>query len=273
MSVPPPPSPSAEVIPFPEQERYFKVRRSFVQSFDFMAMPSHAQAIYFHMSANFNGWNNGRIEFSQRNAEAAAHISGRTARRELKRIEDAGFAVRTFKGSFDFKTGAAKPSTWYLPEFDRKLPTGQQGPQDHLPTGHHEPDLPATRAPISRITTSKKEQERKEVSQDPAFGGGDPCSQWGADSKSPSPSGTPKNSSELAFVGEVIRVSRYQVAKWEAAFPMVPDVVADLAKADAYYAEHPPPDGKWFFQAASWLERTHRKNLESRAREIDEDSF
>jgi hypothetical protein len=130
MRCPLPPSLNAKVIPFPEQERYFKVRRSFVQSPDFMAMPSHAQAIYFHMSAKFDGWNNGRIEFSQRDAEAAAHISSRTARRELKRIEDAGFAVRTFKGSFNLKTGAAIPSTWYLPEFDRKLPTSHQGLQD-----------------------------------------------------------------------------------------------------------------------------------------------
>jgi hypothetical protein len=35
--------------------------------------------------------------------------------------------------------------------------------------------------------------------------------------------------------------------------------MAELQKADDYYAETPPKDGKWFFPVSRWLARAHNE--------------
>lgn len=70
---------------------------------------------------------------------------------------------------------------------------------------------------------------------------------------------------EYAFVGNVIRLKQEQFEQWETTFWGIPDMPAELAKADAYYTENPPQGGKWFFPVSRWLEREHRKAAEARA--------
>lgn len=61
----------------------------------------------------------------------------------------------------------------------------------------------------------------------------------------------------LSFVGRVIRLKADDFERWRQAYPGVPDMVAELTKADDYYSENPPKDGKWFFPVSRWLERVH----------------
>jgi hypothetical protein len=65
--------------------------------------------------------------------------------------------------------------------------------------------------------------------------------------------------SELAFVGKVIRLKSADFEKWRKNYPGVPDMVAELTKADDYYAENPPDGGKWFFHVSRWLAKAHEE--------------
>lgn len=62
---------------------------------------------------------------------------------------------------------------------------------------------------------------------------------------------------EYAFVGRVIRLDQDQIDRWSEAYPNIPDLNAELTKADDHYAENPPADGKWFFKVSRWLEKAH----------------
>lgn len=63
---------------------------------------------------------------------------------------------------------------------------------------------------------------------------------------------------DLAFVGRIIRLKADQFERWRKAYPGVKDMLAELTKADDYYSENPPDDGKWFFKVSKWLEKAHR---------------
>lgn len=62
---------------------------------------------------------------------------------------------------------------------------------------------------------------------------------------------------DYAFIGHIIKVKPKDMEAWRRAYPAVPDMVAELAAADAYYREHPPKDGKWFFPVSTWLKKAH----------------
>ncbi len=61
-----------------------------------------------------------------------------------------------------------------------------------------------------------------------------------------------------AWTGRVIRLTTEDLDQWRANYPNVPDFEAELQKADDYYADQPPPNGKWFFPVSKWMERAHR---------------
>lgn len=63
---------------------------------------------------------------------------------------------------------------------------------------------------------------------------------------------------DFAFVGKIIRLKADDFARWRKAYSAIPDFIAELTKADDYYSENPPPDGKWFFPVSKWLEKAHR---------------
>jgi uncharacterized protein YdaU (DUF1376 family) len=66
---------------------------------------------------------------------------------------------------------------------------------------------------------------------------------------------------DMAFVGQVIRLKAKDFQRWRVAYSAIPDLAAELTKADAYFVDHPPKDGKWFFPASKWLERGHTERL------------
>jgi hypothetical protein len=68
----------------------------------------------------------------------------------------------------------------------------------------------------------------------------------------------------FAFVGKVVRLTVEDFGRWAAAYDAVPDLMAELTKADAYYSENPPADGKWFFPVSKWLDRAHADALKAK---------
>ena len=65
-----------------------------------------------------------------------------------------------------------------------------------------------------------------------------------------------------AWQGQVIHLSQAQLDSWRRSYPHIPDLQAVLQKADDYYAENPPPDGKWFFRVSRWLGEDNAKHAE-----------
>lgn len=64
---------------------------------------------------------------------------------------------------------------------------------------------------------------------------------------------------DFAFVGKTIKLKVKDFDRWQKAYSAVPDFIAELTKADDYYTENPPDDGKWFFPVSRWLEKAHRE--------------
>jgi len=77
---------------------------------------------------------------------------------------------------------------------------------------------------------------------------------------------------DFAFVGRVVRLKSDQFEKWRQAYHQIPDLVAELTKADDYYSEHPPKDGKWFFLVSRWLEKAHEDALKPKRAQDDRDA-
>lgn len=75
---------------------------------------------------------------------------------------------------------------------------------------------------------------------------------------------------EMAFIGRVIRLKAEDFARWQKRYHAIIDLPAELTKADDYYFEHPPTDGKWFFPVSRWLERAHRDALKGKSTRYDE---
>jgi len=92
--------------------------------------------------------------------------------------------------------------------------------------------IPTTQMPEARSQKTESRKEEKET-------------RGGADAP------------ELAFVGKVITLSRPDFDRWRKAYSGF-DMMAELTKADDFYAESPPPGGKWFFPVSSWLQRAHK---------------
>lgn len=62
----------------------------------------------------------------------------------------------------------------------------------------------------------------------------------------------------FGFEGVVTRWDQKTLTKWRKDFPAV-DLDATLRVMDAYYADNPRPDGKYFFPAQKWLEKENRE--------------
>jgi hypothetical protein len=96
-------------------ERFLALRYWLLESQAWRSLPGNARALYIEIAARYNGSNNGRIPYSVREAIIALHISGATASRLLKVLQDLGFIVCTKKGAFSMKA-SREASEWRLTE-------------------------------------------------------------------------------------------------------------------------------------------------------------
>lgn len=89
----------------------------------------------------------------------------------------------------------------------------------------------------------------------------------GKEGKGKEEGGADAPATDFAFVGHIVRLTWRDFERWKESYHAVPDIIAELRAADAYYAENPPKDGKWFYPVSSWLKRVHDRVMEERRKE------
>ena len=113
--------PSSTVVPFEPKRsgRFLRLSHDVLHSWQWKRLHAKPRCLYIELASRFTGFNNGLIEFSNRDAAAALHCSQPTACRAFHALERLGFIVCTKRGSFSLKTRQAKgKSTWRLPAYD-----------------------------------------------------------------------------------------------------------------------------------------------------------
>ena len=78
---------------------------------------------------------------------------------------------------------------------------------------------------------------------------------------------------DFVFVGDVVRLTKRDFQRWREVYSAVPDLLAEIAAADAYYRDHPPKDGKWFFPVSKWLKTAHEDALAKKSPDDDTTKF
>jgi hypothetical protein len=118
--------------------RFVRLRHDLLNSPAWQNLPPGPRALYIEIAGRHDGRNNGRIPYSERDGAAALRADRRTVRRWFDQLEEPGIAVRTSRGSFDFKAKEGKASLWYLPDLDGNA--SNRTPQLRS-TGHNNPQL------------------------------------------------------------------------------------------------------------------------------------
>lgn len=104
---------SADVITFqpkPRRERYIALTYSFYDSSAFQALHPTPRALYVDMARRHNGFNNGGIPYSVREACQRLHIGRMTACRAFRALQQLGLIVCTKRGSLKTR----QSSEWKL---------------------------------------------------------------------------------------------------------------------------------------------------------------
>ena len=172
--------------------------------------------------------------------DTIAQLTGRnrtTVWRSIKRLKKAGLitAIRVGRGRY-----AHNRYSFTLPKDDLKIaPTHTLNPSNGC-SGAISMVAPAHNEPLIEPLNSSRGASRT----------------GGIENK-----GAIKN---YAWQGQIVRLSQAQLDKWRASYPYIPDLEAVLQKADDYYAENLPPEGKWFFRVSRWLEEENAKHAERR---------
>ena len=75
---------------------------------------------------------------------------------------------------------------------------------------------------------------------------------------------------DYAFVGKLVKLTYDDFVRWKKTYSAIPDLMAELEAADAYYHQNPPADGKWWFVVSNWLKREHAKLVKAEQEARDE---
>jgi hypothetical protein len=64
---------------------------------------------------------------------------------------------------------------------------------------------------------------------------------------------------KYAYEGTVIKLTQADYDRWREAFWFLPDMEAELDRADEYYAQHPHKQRTWFQRVSNWLAAENEK--------------
>jgi hypothetical protein len=98
------------------KERFVKLMHWMLSGAAWCALTPAARALYVELAQRYNGFNNGEIAMSVREAAWLLHIAKDTASKTFHELEEKGFIKRNVCGSFNWKLKHA--TTWILTEFD-----------------------------------------------------------------------------------------------------------------------------------------------------------
>ncbi len=103
--------------------RFLKLDHWILKTPAWQSLPPASRALYVELAQRYNGYNNGEISMSVREAAGLLHIAKDTATKSFHELEEKGFIRRNVCGSFNWKIRHA--TTWILTEhpFADQLPT------------------------------------------------------------------------------------------------------------------------------------------------------
>jgi hypothetical protein len=141
-------------------DTFVRLSHSLLQSPGWKSLRALQRALYIEVASLYNGHNNGRIHYSERDGAKEFHVCPRTIRRSIKRIKAVGLLVCTKRGYFNRATGQTIASEWLLPEYPpdttvRCLPH-LVSIGHHISIGHHTPRVPDTTHPLIDKEIDKK---------------------------------------------------------------------------------------------------------------------
>lgn len=96
--------------------RHVRLYHWMLESASWQNLDATARGIYIDLLTRYNGFNNGRISYSVREAERSLHIGKSNAARALQRLDDGGFITPLKKGGFSRKDRHS--TEWRLTEFN-----------------------------------------------------------------------------------------------------------------------------------------------------------
>ena len=96
---------------------FIRVDRALWNSEEWRTLSVNARVVLLDIQCGYTGKNNGAIRYSVAHAVKCLRCGKSTAGRVLTELQEAGFLETVTKGSFNFKSGAAKgeATTWRLP--------------------------------------------------------------------------------------------------------------------------------------------------------------
>ena len=97
-------------------ERFVKLEHWLLKTPAWRALTPAARALYVELAQRYNGFNNGEISMSVREAARLLNIAKDTASKTFRQLEEKGFIRPHSSGSFHFKLRHA--TTWILTEFE-----------------------------------------------------------------------------------------------------------------------------------------------------------
>jgi hypothetical protein len=161
-----------------KKDRYFGLHHYMLKTDAWKALSAAARAVYIQIGLRYDGFNNGRISFSVRDAASECGLAKDTASRAFKELVDLGFIEETRHGSLSRKTRIA--SEWRLTAFKCDL-TGslktclfmQRGAQarDHRQSRSRPQASGGRRVSLSQTTPRASPECPKRRPIEPIFGG------------------------------------------------------------------------------------------------------
>lgn len=117
--------------------RHVRLEHYILKSEAWRSLSPFSRCLYIELKLRYNGYNNGDIAMSQREAEAAIGCSNKPAQRALRDLQERGFIRIAQKGSFDWKTadtGESKSTRWILTEhpIDYPQPSVMPGTKEFM---------------------------------------------------------------------------------------------------------------------------------------------
>lgn len=83
--------------------RHFRLYHAMTKTEAWASLTCAQRSVYLALGMKFNGYNNGTIGLSAREAGREANCNKDTALTALKTLEDRGFIQRTQRGDFNYK--------------------------------------------------------------------------------------------------------------------------------------------------------------------------
>jgi hypothetical protein len=116
----------------PETERFIQLNNWMLNSAAWQATTVYERSLYLALKQRYNGFNNGDIAFSHREAQAALNCSNVPVIKAFNGLIQKGFIRAAQVGSFHWKKGGGaggRSTRWVLTEYSLDHPMKSHSPE------------------------------------------------------------------------------------------------------------------------------------------------